>query len=133
MRPRLWGLRVWRCHNGENTVKGILRHLKSAIVDRGTVSANPTILECLQTSGEEMFEMLDLTAFVHALSAYIRSYQDISVRVRADESGRSMKSRGSGISSAAEPTWGRSSDGIAAAKVTPAAVGTERHERRDGE
>ena len=57
------------------------------IVDQGTASAIPTILKGLQTSVEEMFEMLGLTAFVYALLAYIGSYvDDISVRVRIDKS-----------------------------------------------
>ena len=57
------------------------------IIDRGSASAVPTILKGLQTSVEEMFEMLGLTAFVYALLAYIRSYvEDISVRVRIDKS-----------------------------------------------
>ena len=58
------------------------------IVDRGTARAVPTILKGLQTSVEEMFEMLGLTAFVYALLGYIRSHvQDITVRVRTDKSG----------------------------------------------
>jgi hypothetical protein len=57
------------------------------IVDRGSASAIPTILKGLQTSIEEMFEMLGLTAFVYALLAYISSYaEDINVRVRIDKS-----------------------------------------------
>jgi len=57
------------------------------MVDRGSASSIPTILKGLQTSVEEMFEMLGLTAFVYALLAYIRSYvEDISVRVRIDKS-----------------------------------------------
>ena len=57
------------------------------MVDRGSASAIPTILKGLQTSIEEMFEMLGLTAFVYALLAYIRSYvEDINVRVRIDKS-----------------------------------------------
>jgi hypothetical protein len=57
------------------------------IVGRESASAIPTILKGLQTSIEEMFEMLGLTAFVYALLAYIRSYvEDISVRVRIDKS-----------------------------------------------
>jgi hypothetical protein len=56
-------------------------------VDRGSASAIPTIIKGLQTSVEEMFEMLGLTAFVYALLAYIGSYvEDISVRVRIDKS-----------------------------------------------
>ena len=52
-----------------------------------SASAIPTILKGLQTSVEEMFEMLGLTAFVYALLAYIDSYvEDISVRVRIDKS-----------------------------------------------
>ena len=57
------------------------------IVDRGSASSIPTILKGLQTSVEEMFEMLGLTAFIYALLAYISSYvEDISVRVRIDKS-----------------------------------------------
>jgi hypothetical protein len=42
----------------------------------------------LQTSIEEMFEMLGLAAFVYALLAYIHSYvEDINARVRIDKSG----------------------------------------------
>jgi len=58
------------------------------IVDRESASAIPTILKGLQTSVEEMFEMLGLTAFIYALLAYISSYaEDISVRVRTDKAG----------------------------------------------
>jgi hypothetical protein len=58
------------------------------IVDRGPARAVPMILKGLQTSVEEMFEMLGLTAFVYALLGYIRSHvQDITVRVRTDKSG----------------------------------------------
>ena len=58
------------------------------IVDRGTASAIPTILKGLQTSVEEMLEMLGLAAFVYALLAYMRSYvEDVTVRVRTDKSG----------------------------------------------
>jgi hypothetical protein len=57
------------------------------IVDRGSASSIPTILKGLQTSVEEMFEMLGLTAFIYALLAYISSYvEDINVRVRSDKS-----------------------------------------------
>jgi hypothetical protein len=56
------------------------------IVGRESASAIPTILKGLQTSVEEMFEMLGLTAFVYALLAYIGSYvEDISIRVRIDK------------------------------------------------
>jgi hypothetical protein len=68
---------------------GIANWTESAsggIVGRETASAIPTILKGLQTSVEEMFEMLGLTAFVYALLAYIRSYvEDISIRVRIDK------------------------------------------------
>jgi hypothetical protein len=68
---------------------GIANWIESAsggIVGRETASAIPTILKGLQTSVEEMFEMLGLTAFVYALLAYIRSYvEDISIRVRIDK------------------------------------------------
>jgi hypothetical protein len=57
------------------------------IVGRESASAIPTILKGLQTSIEEMFEMLGLTAFVYALLAYISSYvEDINVSVRIDKS-----------------------------------------------
>jgi hypothetical protein len=57
------------------------------VVGRGSASAIPTIIKGLQTSIEEMFEMLGLTAFVYALLAYISSYaEDINVRVRIDKS-----------------------------------------------
>jgi hypothetical protein len=56
------------------------------IVGRESASAIPTILKGLQTSVEEMFEMLGLTAFVYALLAYMGSYvEDISIRVRIDK------------------------------------------------
>src|SRR5918997_3898241 len=56
-------------------------------VGRGSASAIPTVLKGLQTSVEEMFEMLGLTAFVYALLAYISSYvEEVSVRVRIDKS-----------------------------------------------
>jgi len=57
------------------------------MIDRGSANAIPTILKGLQTSVEEMFEMLGLTAFVYALLAYIRSHvEDITVRVCTDKS-----------------------------------------------
>ena len=57
------------------------------MVDQGSASSIPTILKGLQTSIEEMFEMLGLTAFVYALLAYIGSYaEDINVQVRIDKS-----------------------------------------------
>jgi len=57
-------------------------------IDQASASAVPTILKGGQTSFEEMFEMLGLTAFIYALLAYIRSYvEDITVRVRNDKSG----------------------------------------------
>jgi hypothetical protein len=55
-------------------------------LSRHSGSALPKIMIGLQTSVEEMFEMLGLTAFVYALLAYIRSYvEEISVRVRIDK------------------------------------------------
>src|SRR5215212_2862513 len=57
-------------------------------LSRHSGSALPKIMIGLQTSVEEMFEMLGLTAFVYALLAYIRSYvEDINVRIRIDKSG----------------------------------------------
>lgn len=57
------------------------------MVDQGSANAIPTILKGLQTSVEEMFEMLGLTALVYTLLAYIRSdVEDITVRVRTDKS-----------------------------------------------
>ena len=70
---------------------GIANWLVSAsggIVDRDSASAIPTILKGVQTSIEEMFEMLGLTAFIYALLSYISSHvEDMSVRVRTDKSG----------------------------------------------
>lgn len=79
-----------------SSAEGIANWIASSsggAIDQGTASAVPTILKGLQTSIEEMFEMLGLTAFVSALLAYIRSYEDISVRVSIDEAGSSMKPR----------------------------------------
>jgi hypothetical protein len=57
------------------------------MVDQGSANAIPTILKGLQTSVEEMFEMLGLTALVYTLLAYIRSdVEDITVRVLTDKS-----------------------------------------------
>ena len=70
---------------------GIANWLVSAshgIVDRDSASAIPTILKGVQTSIEEMFEMLGLTAFIYGLLSYISSHvEDMSVRVRTDKSG----------------------------------------------
>jgi len=56
-------------------------------LSRHSASALPKIIIGLQTSVEEMFEMLGLTAFVYALLAFIRSYvEDMNVRVRIDKS-----------------------------------------------
>jgi hypothetical protein len=58
------------------------------MVNREGASALPKIIVGLQTSIEEMFEMLGLTVFVYALLAYIRSYvENINARVRIDKSG----------------------------------------------
>jgi hypothetical protein len=69
---------------------GIANWIESSsggMIGQGSASAIPTILKGLQTSVEEMFEMLGLTAFVYALLAYISSYvEDVSVRVRIDKS-----------------------------------------------
>jgi hypothetical protein len=57
-------------------------------VNAGSASAIPEILKGVQTSIEEMFEMLGLTAFVYALLTYIRSYvEHINVRVRPGKPG----------------------------------------------
>jgi hypothetical protein len=57
------------------------------MVDQGSANAIPTILKGLQTSVEEMFEMLGLTALVYTLLGYIRSdVEDITVRVLTDKS-----------------------------------------------
>ncbi len=59
-----------------------------SMVDRESASAIPRLIVGLQTSIEEMFEMLGLTVFVYALLAYIRSYvENINARVRIDKSG----------------------------------------------
>jgi hypothetical protein len=58
------------------------------MVGRGTANSVPTILKGLQTSVEEMFEMLGLAAFVYALLDYVRSHvEEMTVRVRTDKSG----------------------------------------------
>jgi hypothetical protein len=70
--------------------EGIVNWVVSSgsMVDRESASAIPRLIVGLQTSIEEMFEMLGLTVFVYALLAYIRSYvEDINVRVRIDKSG----------------------------------------------
>ncbi len=70
--------------------EGIVNWVVSSgsMVNRGSASAIPRLIVGLQTSIEEMFEMLGLTAFVYALLAYIRSYvEDINARVRIDKSG----------------------------------------------
>jgi hypothetical protein len=57
-------------------------------IDQASAGAVPTILRGGQTSLEEMFEMLGLTALVYALLVYISTYvEDITVRVRTDKSG----------------------------------------------
>ncbi len=57
------------------------------MVDQGSANAIPTILKGLQTSVEEMFEMLGLTALVYTLLVYISSdVEDITVRVLTDKS-----------------------------------------------
>jgi hypothetical protein len=58
------------------------------VVDRESASAIPQILKGVQTSVEEMFEMLGLVVFVYALLEYVRSHvEDINLRVRLDKSG----------------------------------------------
>ncbi len=57
-------------------------------IDQASASAIPKILNGGQTSLQELFEMLGLTAFVYTLLAYVRSYvEEINVRVRTDKSG----------------------------------------------
>ena len=59
-----------------------------SMINRESASAIPKIITGLQTSIEEMFEMLGLTVFIYALLAYIHSYvEDINARVRIDKSG----------------------------------------------
>jgi hypothetical protein len=73
--------------SSSEAISGWIESASGGMIGRGTASAIPTILKGLQTSVEEMFEMLGLTAFVYALLAYISSYvEDISVRVRIDKS-----------------------------------------------
>jgi hypothetical protein len=58
------------------------------VVGWESARAIPQILKGVQTSIEEMFEMLGLTAFIYAMLAYARSYvEEINVRVRIDKSG----------------------------------------------
>jgi hypothetical protein len=69
--------------------EGIVNWVVSSgsMVDRESASAIPRLIVGLQTSIEEMFEMLGLTVFVYALLAYIRFYvEDINARVRIDKS-----------------------------------------------
>src|SRR5215210_3795627 len=57
-------------------------------IDQASASAVPTILRGGQTSIEEMFEMLGLTALIYALLVYIQTFvEDVTVRVRGDKSG----------------------------------------------
>jgi hypothetical protein len=73
--------------SSSDSIANWIESASGGIVGRESASAIPTILKGLQTSVEEMFEMLGLTAFVYALLAYIGSYvEDISVRVRIDKS-----------------------------------------------
>jgi hypothetical protein len=73
--------------SSSEAISGWVESASGGMIGRGSASAIPTILKGLQTSVEEMFEMLGLTAFVYALLAYISSYvEDVSVRVRIDKS-----------------------------------------------
>jgi hypothetical protein len=73
--------------SSSEAISGWIESASGGMIGRGSASAIPTILKGLQTSVEEMFEMLGLTAFVYALLAYISSYvEDVSVRVRIDKS-----------------------------------------------
>jgi hypothetical protein len=73
--------------SSSEAISGWIESASGGMIGRGSAGAIPTILKGLQTSVEEMFEMLGLTAFVYALLAYISSYvEDVSVRVRIDKS-----------------------------------------------
>jgi hypothetical protein len=73
--------------SSSEAISGWVESASGGMIGRGSASAIPTILKGLQTSVEEMFEMLGLTAFVYALLVYISSYvEDVSVRVRIDKS-----------------------------------------------
>ena len=73
--------------SSSGSIANWIESASGGMVGRESASAIPTILKGLQTSVEEMFEMLGLTAFVYALLAYISSYvEDISLRVRIDKS-----------------------------------------------
>jgi hypothetical protein len=73
--------------SSSDAIAGWIESASGGMIGRGSANAIPTILKGLQTSVEEMFEMLGLTAFAYALLAYISSYvEDISVRVRIDKS-----------------------------------------------
>jgi hypothetical protein len=73
--------------SSSEAISGWIESASGGMIGRGSANAIPTILKGLQTSVEEMFEMLGLTAFVYALLAYISSYvEDVSVRVRIDKS-----------------------------------------------
>ena len=69
-------------------IAGWVASASGGSISQASAKAVPTILKGGQTSFEEMFEMLGLTALIYALLAYIRTYvEDITVRVRGDKSG----------------------------------------------
>jgi hypothetical protein len=73
--------------SSSGAIAGWVASASGGSIDQASASAVPTILRGGQTSLEEMFEMLGLTALVYALLAYIRTYvEDITIRVRGDKS-----------------------------------------------
>jgi hypothetical protein len=59
----------------------------SAYGDNGeNLSGIPKVVAGLQTSLEEMFEMLGITIFIYALLSYVGSYvKEVTVRVRVGD------------------------------------------------
>ncbi len=74
--------------SSSGAIAGWVASASGGSISQASAKAVPTILKGGQTSFEEMFEMLGLTALIYALLAYIRTYvEDITVRVRGDKSG----------------------------------------------
>ena len=74
--------------SSSGAIAGWVASASGGSIDQASARAVPTIIKGGQTSLEEMFEMLGLTALVYALLVYIRTYvEDITIRVRGDKSG----------------------------------------------
>jgi hypothetical protein len=74
--------------SSSGAIAGWVASASGGSISQASAKAVPTILKGGQTSFEEMFEMLGLTALIYALLAYIRTYvENITVRVRGGKSG----------------------------------------------